>query len=293
MRVSLYAYGMRLIEKIGEDDVNGAAAEMAYRFFLALFPFFIFLAALSGFVASTFNIEDPSTEIMELLGDSLPEDASSVLEEQLRTVTEQRNAGLLSIGILGAIWATSGGISALMKNMNRMYSVGESRSRWQRYAISLGLTFLSAGVLVLSFVVFFAGQVYGPELADEVGLESTARTLISLALWPATLIMVMFAVAFLYWLAPNAGLNMRWISPGAVFFTVTWLIVSFGFGLYISNFGSYNATYGTLGGVVVLLIWFYLTAFLLLVGAEINAVIAEKETGTKAPEGGRQAVATQ
>ena len=113
VRVSLYAYGKRLIEKIGEDDVNGAAAEMAYRFFLALFPFFIFLAALSGFVASTFNIEDPSTEIMELLGDSLPEDASSVLEEQLRTVTERRNAGLLSIGILGAIWATSGGISAL------------------------------------------------------------------------------------------------------------------------------------------------------------------------------------
>ena len=290
MRDSLYAYGRRLVEKIGEDDVNGAAAEMAYRFFLALFPFFIFLAALSGFVASTFNIEDPTTEIMELLGDSLPDDASSVLEEQLRTVTEQRNGGLLTLGILGAIWATSGGISALMKNMNRMYSVGESRGRWHRYAISLGLTFLSAGVLVLSFVVFFAGQVYGPELAGEIGLEGTAQTVISLALWPAALIMVMFAVAFLYWLAPNAGLNMRWISPGAMFFTVTWLVVSFGFGLYVSNFGSYNATYGALGGVVVLLIWFYLTAFLLLVGAEINAVIAEKETGTKAPEGGRQAV---
>jgi membrane protein len=290
---SLYAYGKRLIEKIGEDDVNGAAAEMAYRFFLALFPFFIFLAALSGFVASTFNVDDPTTEIMDLLGDSLPDDASSVLEEQLRSVTEQRNGGLLTLGILGAIWATSGGISALMKNMNRMYSVGESRSRWARYAISLGLTFLSAGVLVLAFVLFFTSQVYGPRIADEAGLADTARTLISLALWPATLLMIMFAVAFLYWLAPNAGLRLRWISPGAIFFTLTWLIASFGFGLYVANFGSYNATYGALGGVVVLLIWFYLTAFLLLVGAEINAAVAEKETGSEAPTGGRQAVAAK
>jgi membrane protein len=180
-----------------------------------------------------------------------------------------------------------------MKNMNRMYSVGESRGRLQRYALSLGLTLLSAGVLVFSFVLFFTSQVYGPEITDEVGLADTTRTLIRLALWPATLLMVMFAVAFLYWLAPNAGLRLRWVSPGAIFFTLTWLIVSFGFGVYVANFGSYNATYGTLGGVVVLLIWFYLTAYLLLTGAEINAVIAEKETGTEAPEGGRQAAAAK
>ena len=272
---NLIAFGKRLKTKVSEDDVSGRAAEMAYRFFLAIFPFFIFLAALGGFTASIFDVENPTDEVMSLVGDSLPEDSSSVLRTQLESVIEQRNPGLLSIGVLGAIWASSSGINGLMKNMNRIYAVGESRSMVMRYTISLGLTFMSAGLLVTAFIVFFIGQIYGTEIAGEVGLSETASTALTLARWPAAIALVIFAMAFMYWLAPNAPMKLQWISPGALFFGLTWVVASFLFGVYVSNFGAYNATYGTLGGIVVLLIWFYLTSFLILLGAEINAVLTE------------------
>lgn len=268
--------GKRLKDEVSDDDVSGASAELAYRFFLALFPFFVFLAALGGFVASLSGLENPTDEIMDLVGDSLPSDSASVLRSQLESVIESRNAGLMSIGILGAIWAASSGVGALMKNMNRIYDVGESRSLPVKTGIALGLTVLGAGIMVLAFVILFAGQLYGPEIAAEIGLEDAAATAFGLARWPVAFVMVLMAVAFMYWLAPNASLPFKWITPGAVFFAVVWAIASFGFGLYVSNFGSYNETYGALGGVVVLLVWFYLTAFLLLLGVEINQVLAEQ-----------------
>jgi membrane protein len=272
---SLIAFGKRLKDRVAEHDVSGGAAELAYRFFLAIFPFLIFLAALGGFLASAFNVDNPTDEVMSLIGDSLPEDSSSVLRTQLEGVIEQRNAGLMSLGVLAAIWAASSGINGLMKNMNRIYDVGESRSMVVRYAISLGLTFLSAGLMVGAFIVFFIGQIYGTDIAAEVGLGETLSNVLTLARWPAAIIMVVLAMAFMYWLAPNTPMKLQWISPGAVFFGLSWVIASFLFGVYVSNFGSYNATYGTLGGIVILLIWFYLTAFLILLGAEINATLTE------------------
>jgi membrane protein len=280
-RQGLIDFGKRLKDEVSEDDVSGAAAELAYRFFLALFPFFIFLAALGGFVASLSGVDSPTDEIMDMVGESLPADSASVLRSQLESIVDEKNAGLLSIGIIGAIWASSSGVGALMKNMNRIYGVGESRKTPIRIAIALGLTVLGAGVMVLAFAVLFVGQLYGREIAGEVGLENTAAFLFSNARWPLAVVMILFAVAFLYWLAPNAEVPLRWISPGAVFFTVTWIIASIGFGFYVANFGSYNETYGTLGGVVVLLIWFYLTSFLLLLGAEINGVLAQQANEMK------------
>jgi membrane protein len=271
--------GKRLKDKVSEADITGHAAEMAYRFFLAIFPFFIFLAALGGFVASAVDVRNPVDEIMNMIGDSLPDDSASVLRTQLEGVIESQNGGLLTIAIVGTIWASSSAFGALMKNFNQIFGVDEDRNLFMRYAIALGLTVLSAGFIVAAFVVFFFGQLYGPQLAGEIGLENTTADAISLLRWPAALILVMVAMAFLYWMAPNTKLPIQWISPGAVFFGIAWLIATFLFGLYVSNFGSYNATYGALGGVVILLIWFYLTAFLLLLGGAINAVLAEEVGG--------------
>jgi membrane protein len=275
-RASLIDFGKRLKDGVAKDDVSGAAAEMAYRFFLALFPFFIFLAALGGYVASLSGLQDPTGEIMDTIGDSLPEDSAAVLRAQVEGVIQQRNPGLMSVGILGAIWAASSGVGALMKNMNRIHGVNEDRSTPVRIAIAVGLTIMGAGVLVLAFVILFAGQLYGPEIAAEVGLKDTAASLLGWARWPVALALILFAVAFLYWLTPNAELHIKWITPGAVFFGLTWSVATFGFGIYVANFSSYNQTYGTLGGVVILLIWFYLTSFLLLLGAEINGLLAER-----------------
>ena len=274
-RKQIIDFGKRLKNEVSEDDVSGAAAELAYRFFLALFPFFIFLAALGGFVASASGVNNPTDEIMNMVGDSLPADSSAVLRNQVEGVVNSQNPGLLSLGIIGAIWASSAGVGALMKNMNQIYEVGESRSLPVKFAIAIGLTILGAGLIVVAFVVLFVGQIYGPQIAGEIGFQDTAATLFGLARWPVAIVMVLAAVAFMYWLAPNANLPLKWITPGAIFFVIGWAVATVAFGFYVSNFGSYNETYGALGGVVILMLWFYLTAFLLLIGVEINQILAE------------------
>jgi YihY family inner membrane protein len=190
-------------------------------------------------------------------------------------VIEQRNTGLASIAIVGAIWAASSGIGSLMKAMNRIFEVKETRPLWLKYGTAVGLTVLGAGLLVTSFTLFFVLQVYGTRIADELGLSSAGNVGLTVAGYVLPVIGVMIAVAFLYWQAPNTSYPIRWISPGAIVFTVSWLVGSFLFGLYVANFGSYNATYGALAGVVILLIWFYLTGFLLLLGAEINVILTQ------------------
>jgi membrane protein len=276
-------FGKRIFKEAGEDDLSGAAGELAYRFFLALFPFFIFLAAMGGFAADLLGVRNPTQEIMDLLGDSLPPDAASVLQEQLESVVETRNAQLLSLGIVGAIWSASSGVSTIVKCMNRIYEVKETRPIWRRYLMNIGLTILGGAFSIGCLILLFVGQVAGTEAAADIGLEDQAAMAISLARWPAIFLMLLIATAFLYWAAPNVKLPFRILTPGALVFIVGWLAMSYGFGLYVSNFGSYNATYGALGGIVVLLVWFYLTSFLLVLGVEINAVLAEKAAPAQLP----------
>jgi membrane protein len=277
-------FGKRIFKEVGEDDLSGAAGELAYRFFLALFPFFIFLAAMGGFVADLLGVRNPTQEIMKLLGDSLPPDAASVLREQLESVVETRNAQLLSLGIVGAIWSASSGVSTIAKCMNRIYEVKETRPMWRRFLMNIGLTILGGAFSIGCLILLFVGQVAGTEAAADIGLEDQAAMAINLARWPAIFLMLLIATAFLYWAAPNVKLPFRLFTPGALVFIVGWLVMSYFFGLYVSNFGSYNATYGALGGIVVLLVWFYLTSFLLVLGVEINAVLAEGETPEQLPQ---------
>ena len=258
--------------EVSEDDLSGAAAELAYRLFLAIFPFFIFLAALGSFAAQIFNVANPAEEIVDALGDSLPEDSANVLRRQIDSVIESRDAGLLSVGIMGSIWAASSAMGTIMKTMNRVYDVRESRSIWKRYVIAVGLTIMGGTFLLTAMVSLVIGEAYGRDLADAVGMGPTYTEVLYFGRWPATMAVVMLAVAVLYWAAPAVDLPFRLVSRGSVFFAVGWLLASFLFGLYVANFGSYNSTYGTLGGVVIALLWAYITGFLLLAGAEIDAL---------------------
>ena len=279
----LFLFGKRLVKATGEDDLSGTAGELAYRFFLALFPFFIFLAAMGGFVADILDVNNPTDEVMELFGDSLPADAESVLRGELESVIESGNATIVSLGIVVAIWSASSGVSTLVKGMNRIYGVKETRPLWKRYAMNMGLTVLGGVFVVGSMVLLLVGQIAGTEVARELGLANESAAAFKLAHWPIVIVFLLVTTAFLYWAAPNIRLPFRLVTPGAVIFIFGWLLMSAGFGVYVANFGSYNATYGTLGGIVVLLVWFYLTSFLLLLGAEINAVLAQKEAPEKLP----------
>ena len=269
--------GKDVFKDIGKYDLGGFAAQLAYRFFLALFPFFIFLTALAGFLSGTFGVQNPVDRVMDLIGGSLPQDASSVLRGQLEEVTNNRNPGLLSVGIVGAIWAAAGGIGALMKGFNRIYEVEEARPLPVKYGLAVGLTLFGAAFILAAFLLLVVGQTHGTQVAADLGLSDTAGILVNVARLPVVVVLILLAVAVLYWAAPNVSLPFRLVSPGALFFALAWLIGTYLLGFYVSNFGNYNATYGALGGVVVLLLWFYLTGFLILLGAEINAYVARQK----------------
>ena len=272
VRRKILPFAKQLVQDIKQDDLSGLAAELAYRFFLSLFPFFLFVAALGGFAADLFDTDNPTDGIIDLLGESVPQDVASVLRTQVDAVIEARNVGLISIGILGALWTASSGIGTLIKGLNRIHAVKEHRPFWKRFAVSIGLTLLAGGSLIVAFLVLIIGHVYGLKIANEIGMEGLAAQLFTLSRWPLVIVAVLTAVAFLYWAAPNAKLPFRWLTPGSALFTSAWLLLNYLFGVYLANFGSYNTTYGALGGVVIVLVWFYLTGFLLVLGAEVNSL---------------------
>lgn len=206
------------------DDVPGLAAELAYRFFLALFPFFIFLATLGGLVAGALDIANPAGRLIELVGARLPNDAASVLEKQLRGVVESRNPGLLSFGIIGAIWAASGGFKAVMKAMNRAYDVTEGRSFLLKNLLSVGLTLLAGGFVVAAFVLIVAGEFLGSRVAAALGVGSVWQAVLTYGRWPAAIALVVVATAFLYWAAPHVDLPFKlfWIRRSSASSSSGW-----------------------------------------------------------------------
>jgi membrane protein len=268
----------KLLVEIGADDLSGRAAEMAYKFFLALFPFVIFLVAMGGFAADIFSIRNPADQLLDEVGTSLPDDASSLLRTQVENVTRTRNPTLVSLGIIGSIWAASSGIGSVMKALNIVLETKETRGMIKRYATAVGLTIVAGLFICASVVVMFAGQAFGDDIMDAIGLSGIGATLVLLLRYVFIAAMVTTAVAFVYWAAPAVELPFKWITPGSVVFVVMWLLFTYVFGLYVTNFGSYNATYGALGGVVILLIWIYFSSFIFLIGAEINAVLAHRES---------------
>ena len=274
----------KLFKQIGEDDLSGRAAEMAYKFFLALFPFMIFLVAAGSFVADAVGVDDPTQELLDQVGPSLPDDAESLLRTQLENVTDSKNPGLLSVGIIGTIWAASSGVGTIIKALNEVLEVKESRSLPKRYATAVALTVIAGAFIMSSVLIIVAGQTYGREITEELGLSGASALIVLVLRFVLVALLILLAASFIYWAAPAIDLPFKFISPGAISFVIFWLIFTSLFGLYVSNFGSYNATYGTLGGVVVLLVWIYFSSFIFLLGAQINAILANRESPEAAAE---------
>lgn len=272
-RVDVVATGKGVVKEVAADDITGLAAELSYRFFLALFPFVIMLAALSGFIADGLGVENPTERIIDNFANTLPPDTAAVLERQINEVVTNKNVGLISIGLVGALWAAGGGMGALIKALNRAYDVPETRPFWKRTLLALGMT-LSAGATVMAaFIILVGAGAWGEDIAGWIGADSAFAVTLMIVRWPIAVVLIMAAVALLYRLAPNVDQKFHFLSAGAVLFALVWLPATFAFSIYVSNFGSFNATYGALGGVVVLLLWFYVSSVVLLVGAELNAMI--------------------
>ncbi len=252
-----------------EHDILGRAAQLAFYLLLALFPALLFLTALLGL----FPLNPVIPKLMGHMGQVLPGDALSLVEKYLQQIMQGSNSGILSLGLLGVLWASSSGLTAIMETLNIAYGAAESRSFWTVRLIAIALTVGLAGFIILATVLVLSGEYLGAWLANLAGLGHAFTVAWVVVKWPVAMALMLFAVAVIYYVAPNVKQDWRWVTPGALFAVVMWLLVSLGFKLYADNFGSYNAAYGSIAGMIVLLLWFYWSSVVLLVGGEINAEV--------------------
>jgi membrane protein len=271
-----YKLARRVMAEVASHDITSLSAELAYRGMLAIFPFFIFVGAVSGYAALIFHVDNPAQRIIDHTGSALPPDAAAVLRRQLQVLLEARHPGLLTLGLAGAIFTASAAMNTIIKSLNRVYGIKETRSFWERLGLSLGLTVLAGLSLIAAFVLLVFGQIFGRQIADQAGMGSFYGTLVSLARWPLVLALVLCAATVVYRYAPARRLKVPWASPGALFFTITWLITTFLFALFISHSRSYQATYGAIAGIIILMVWLYMTAFVFLVGGEVNRLLGSE-----------------
>ena len=276
-------------EEVSEDHVMAFAGNLTYKALFAIFPFFTFLLSLLGL----FNATELVNTMLDRLSGALPEKATTFIENQLIPITQSQADSAFTIGaiisILLALWGISGAFRSVMEAMNVMYEVEEDRPFWKKYGISI---FTSLAVIVLmltAFAIVVFGSAFGGGLADAVGLGSVFQAVWSILQWPILACIVLFAFAVIYYFAPAAKQRWRWISPGSILAFVFWLIFSLLFSFYVSNFSSYNETYGSLAGVAILMLYIYYSAVIMLVGAEMNQVIewhvpGGKDEGEKLPE---------
>ncbi|MCA1594189.1 MAG: YihY/virulence factor BrkB family protein [Acidobacteria bacterium] len=284
----------RVWAEIQKDEVTGRAAQLSYYFLLALFPLLLFLTTVIGLLLGSGT--GMRHALFNYLSQVLPGSASELVSNTMREVSEHSSGGKLSFGILAALWAASNGMGAICESLNVAYDVKETRSWWKVRLVAVGLT-LALAVLIVSALVLV---LYGYNLADFVavkfGLGSAFELSWKILQWPVVLAFVLLGFALIYYFAPSVeDQDWKWITPGAIIGVVLWLLVSFAFKTYLSYFNSYSATYGSLGAVIILMLWFYFTGAAILVGGEINSVIeAEvakqgapdaKEKGEKSPDG--------
>ena len=273
------------------DQVPLLAAGVAFYSFLALFPAMIAAVMLYGLIRDPADVQRQVDE----LSATLPSDAASLLTTQLEALTTTSSSSLglgLIISLVLALWSASGGVGNVMTAVNLAYDEEETRGFVKRKALALGLTL---GAIV--FVVVAVGMVaVAPAVLDNLVGAGPLRWALEVARWLGLLVAMSVALGVLYKLAPDRDApKFRWVSIGSVVATVLWLLASLGFSLYVDNFGSYNKTYGALAGVVVLLLWLWLTMYVVLLGAEVNAE-AEQQTaedttvGPERPMGQRGAV---
>lgn len=272
--------GKRAVREFLDDDMTTYAAALAYHALFALFPFLIFLLGL----LSVLNIPEFFTWLLEQARTAFPADAYQRVEEVVMQVQAQSRGGLVSFGILTALWAASSGIRALMNALNTAYDVEESRPSWQRYLFSLLYTVGLAVLLIASTGLMLVGPGAMEWLADQAGLGGAFVAVWTWLRWPVAVLLLMLTAAIIYYVAPNVKQPFSFITPGAVLAVVVWIIASLGFSLYVANFANYSATYGSLGGVVVLLFYFFISTAVLLLGAEINSEIHHAKLGAPEPK---------
>lgn len=274
--------GKRVVSQVLDDDLLGVAAQLAYFFLFSLFPLLLFLTTLLGYFADDVVVRG---RIFGFLEELIPtQEAFVLVRDTLDEVISERGGGKLSFGLLAALWAASAGMVALIRGLNTAFDVGDDRAWWKNRLRALSFVLLLGVQLGVTLVLIFSGAEIGEALAQWLRLGLYFGPLWAIFSWLLVLASLILTFDVLYNLGPHLErYRWRWLTPGAVAGVWLWLAVSLGFRLYLSYFDNYSRTYGSLGTVIILLLWFYLTGIAILVGAEINSEIYKAEQRT-APE---------
>lgn len=265
--ISLLTFLKSLWHRIMEDEVIGLSAQLAYFFLLSLFPFLIFLVTLLGYLPISHE------DFLNLVREYAPGETMSMIETNLHNLMDEQRGGLLSFGVIAAIWTASNGINAIIRALNRAYDVKESRSFFIARLMAMFLTVAMIIVIVIALLLPVFGKMIGLFIFSHLGLSESFLAIWNALRWILSFLIMVVVFAALYYFAPNRRLKMKEVFAGAIFATIGWQLVSLAFAYYVDNFGNFTATYGSIGGIIVLMIWFYLSAMIMIIGGEINAVL--------------------
>jgi membrane protein len=273
----LRAISRCVYDRFWEHEIPVRAAALSYWFLFSLFPAFLVLIALVGLFPGSHLVG----RLLRYLGEVLPPDAAALLRQTIREVVRDAHPGLLSGGIVVALWSASSGMAAMMGALNVVQGMKDPRPWWQRRLLAVSLTLGFALFTVAALLLMVFGPQIGEQVAAWFGLGIPLPTAWRMASWPVLVILVLTAVALVYRFAPATAPRWRVFTPGSVVALAVWLAASFGLRQYVGRIANYNTTYGSIGGVILLLLWFYLTAGALLLGGEIDAQIRSGTGGDR------------
>ena len=271
-------------EAFWKDNCLGMAAQLAYYFFFALFPALLVLVALASYFPVTTLIDD----MFRTLGGFAPPEVLSIITDQLKKISEGEDGGLLTAGMAITLWSSSGAMTAIIDTVNRAYNIEEGRAWWKVRLIAIALTIGVSLFILASFALVIVGPTAAERVAAMLHFGDAFEWTWKILQWPIIFALVSAAIAGIYYWGPDAEQDWVWLTPGAISATLLWLLASLGFKYYVASMGSYTETYGAIGGFMVLMLWFYISGFVILIGAEMNAVIEHasphgKDSGEKVP----------
>jgi membrane protein len=279
----------RVYQEIDEDEVFTRSAALAYYFVSALFPMIFFLMAMLGLFAQSHDLQ---SSLLNYTARFMPEDAYRLVQKTLQEIANSSTGAKLAFGLVLALWSGAGGVVSIMDALNRCYHVKDSRPFWKQRLIALGLTVAIAALTIMALTIV----LYGGDIADFVGthLGLSSVTVIAwhILQWPIALFFVVMSFAILYYWGPDTKQKWQWITPGSVVGVAVWIGASLLFRVYLHFFNSYSKSYGSLGAVIVLLLWLYISGLAIMVGGEINSEIenaAAKRGHPEAKEPGEKA----
>lgn len=260
--------GQAVSARVGRNDVSGNAAQLAYYMLFSIFPMLLIAATLLAYL----HIDKDS--VFNMIKEFAPDQIMDFLEENLNNLLTQKNGGLLSIGIIATLWSASNGMNAVMKSLNKAYGVTNKRNYVVQRLLSMFFTLAMLATVGATLLLLVFGQQIGMFLINHLNFSEDFLSFWNNLRWTVTLIVIFVVFTFLYWVAPNRRSTLISVLPGALFSTIGWTVASVGFAYYVNNFGNYSATYGSIGVIIILMLWFYLTGIILMIGGELNATLA-------------------